>query len=223
MKVNEYKTKTGKRIRLFNGDCMKFMEDCDTYDLAIVDPPYGIGESRKAGNRPKISVQYKESNWDDEPETREYFSKSQSISKNQIIWGANHFIENLSNANSSCWVVWDKVRGSQDFADCELAWTSFSFAVKKITFAWDGFRQGYKGRKEKKIHPTQKPVALYRWLLQNYAEEDDTILDTHGGSMSLAIACYIEDFALDIIELDEDYYNDAVQRFENHISQKTLF
>jgi DNA-binding NtrC family response regulator len=114
---------------------------------------------------------------------------------------------------------------SEDFslAMAELAWTSFSSAVKMFTFAWDGFRQGDMKNKEHRIHPTQKPVKLYKWLLHNYAKTGDTILDTHGGSMSLAIACWDMGFDLDICELDSDYFDSAVKRFEQHIAQTTLF
>lgn len=222
--TKEYKGRS--HIRMFNADCIDVMnyigEPPYGWDLAIVDPPYGIGESKKAGNRPKVSVKYKISDWDDAYPDKEYFETLINVSINQILWGANHYISQIP-IDSSCWVVWDKVRQSQDFADCELAWTSFKSAVKMYNFAWDGFRQGNMKNKESRIHPTQKPVQLYKWLLTNYAKEGDTILDTHGGSFSIAIACWDLGFDLDIIELDEDYFNDAVQRFETHISQTQLF
>ena len=127
------------------------------------------------------------------------------------------------NVNSSCWIVWNKITGNSDFADCELAWTSFKTAVRMFTFQWAGMLQGDMKNKEQRIHPTQKPVSLYKWLLKNYAKEGDKILDTHGGSMSSAIACHDMKFDLDIIELDIDYYNAGKKRFENHIKQLTLF
>jgi site-specific DNA-methyltransferase (adenine-specific) len=214
---------TGKStIRMYNADCMRLLESGKRWDLAICDVPYGIGESKKAGNRPKISVKYQVKDWDDSPPDVSYFNKLMSVSSNQILWGANHFIS-LIPYDSPSWIFWNKVRESQDFADGELAWTSFSSAVKMFTFAWDGFRQGDMKNKEHRIHPTQKPVKLYKWLLKNYAKPGDTILDTHGGSMSLAIACWDIGFDLDICELDSDYFDSAVKRFEQHISQQTLF
>lgn len=222
MKCNKYKTKSGKEIRLWQGDCMELMQKDKQWDLAIVDPPYGIGvNSHNNSKRGKLGQNHKHINWDNNKPESSYFNRLLNKSSNQIIWGANHFIESLS-INSSCWVVWDK-RTKSNNADCELAWTSFETAVKKYEYLWEGYWQGNMKNKQKRIHPTEKPIQLYRWLLTNYAEEGDTILDTHGGSMSLAISCYIEDYELDIIELDEDYYNDAVQRFEEHISQQVLF
>jgi site-specific DNA-methyltransferase (adenine-specific) len=221
MKVNEYETKSGKPIRLFNGDCMEFMNGLeeDAYDLAIVDPPYGIGRSgqkESINKNPKHNRKhFEDKGWDNEAPNAKYFTELFSISDNQILWGANYYPQMLSESKG--WVVWDKGQYGLTMSDCELAYSSFKeptriYKKNRAVFIDQGT-----------IHPTEKPIHLYRWLLKNYAEQDDTILDTHGGSMSLAIACYIEDFELDIIELDEDYYSDAVQRFENHISQKTLF
>ena len=213
------------RIRMFNCDCMELMEDCDKYDLAIVDPPYGIGESmKKRENRSdRWKNPYKKNHmikdWDNKPPDECYFKVLFDSSFNQILWGANHYISKTPY-DSSCWLVWDKKNGNSDFSDCELAWTSFDSGVRKFEWLWNGFQ---KQRPEKRIHPTQKPVALYKWLLTNYAKEGDTILDTHGGSMSIAIACWDLGFDLDIIELDPDYFNDAVKRFERHISQTQLF
>ena len=212
------------RIELIHGDCMDYMKglDAKAFELAITDPPYGIGEAKKAGNRPKVTVKYRSLDWDNDIMPREYFDKLISVSSNQIVWGANHFIQQIPYP-SSCWIVWDKVRGEQDFADCELAWTSFKSSVKQFTFAWDGFRQGDMKNKEHRIHPTQKPVKLYRWLLQNYAKKGDRILDTHLGSGSSAIAAYEEGFDFVGIEKDREYYDGAVKRFRNHIAQTSLF
>jgi site-specific DNA-methyltransferase (adenine-specific) len=212
------------RIDLIHGDCMDYMATLpdNAFELAIVDPPYGIGEAKKAGNRPKISVKYKISTWDDSAPNAEYFSELMRVSVNQIVWGANHFISQMPH-NSSCWVVWDKVRAEQDFADCELAWTSFKKSVKQFTFAWDGFRQGNMKNKEIRLHPTQKPVALYRWLLHNYAKQGDKILDTHLGSGSSAIACHGMGFDMVGIELDADYYTASVKRFKEQTSQLGIF
>ena len=219
-------------IRMYNCDCMDLMKTGKKWDLAIVDPPYGIGEiAKKALSRARSTPRWKNArpvvyvgnnNWDSKPETEGYFSLLKCISKNQIIWGANHFIENITNANSPSWVTWYKKQNpNESSADCELAWTSFNTSVKHINLQWSGF--GHINIGEIRIHPTQKPVKLYKWLLTNYAKLGDTILDTHGGSMSIAVACWDLGFDLDICELDKDYFAAAVNRFEDHIAQTTLF
>ncbi len=223
-------------IRAYNGDCMEFMKGLpdNAYDLAIVDPPYGIGhDSRGMSNRLSKSAkfknykgrQFKGGEWDSAPANVEYFIELMRVSSHYIIWGANHFIENIPNANSPSWVVWYKngqCPTSTCNADCELAITSHKTAVKYYRQDWSGF--GYINTGEpNKIHPTQKPVQLYSWLLKNYAKDGDRILDTHGGSMSSAIACHTEGFDLDICELDEDYFNDAVKRFKLNTIQERLF
>ena len=215
-------------IELHNIDCMKYMKGLDdnAFELAIVDPPYGIGESGKTNkSRGKLAVakDYKSFAGDDkEPPSIEYFNLLQRISKNQIIWGANHFIERVPN-NSPCWIVWDKENGGSDFADCELALTSFKTAVRKFVFRWAGMLQGDMKNKEIRIHPTQKPVKLYAWLLTNYAKKGQKILDTHLGSGSSAIAAHY--FGVDFVgcELDTDYFNAAKNRFEESTRQITLF
>ena len=190
---------------------MKAMPD-KAFELAIVDPPYGIGESggvfrdRKGGG---IRVHHKK-RWDDFPAGQDYFKELRRVSAEQIIWGGNHFASHLPN--SSGWVYWEKLMGG-DFSDGELAWTSFDRALRQFTFC-----NKYKGQ----IHPTQKPVALYQWLLKNYAKPGDKILDTHGGSCSLAIDCDIMGFDATIYEIDEDYYRAAVERFERHKQQTVL-
>lgn len=205
------------------------------FDLAIVDPPYGIGESSKNNKgRSKLakSKDYGSKDWDDNPPPPAYFIELKRVSKNQIIWGANHFIENIPNANSSCWIVWDKCNGENDFADCELAYTSLKTAVRMVKFMWHGFMQGsdlkgnMQGNKkmnEKRIHPTQKPVPLYKFCLDKYAEKGFKILDTHLGSGSIAIACHDYDFELTACELDTEHYNDAIKRITAHIGQQKLF
>ena len=196
------------------------------FDLAIVDPPYGIGEtSNDNKSRSKLgkSKDYGNKNWDDNAPNKEYFTELKRVSKNVIIWGANHFIENISNANSSCWVVWDKMNGENDFADCELAYCSFKTAVRKISLRWHGMLQHDMKNKEVRIHPTQKPVKLYEWLLMNYAKEGDKILDTHLGSGSIALACHNLNFDLTACELDTEYYNAAMKRLKQHQQQLTMF
>jgi len=202
------------------------------FELAIVDPPYGIGEDgKKNHSRGKIakSKQYAPKNWDQKPSETKYFIELKRVSKNQIIWGANHFIENIPKANSSSWIVWDKLNGENDFADCELAYTSFKTAVRKFIFRWAGMLQHDMKNKEVRIHPTQKPVKLYEWLLMNYAKEGDKILDTHGGSMSIALAVHNVNsqdnmnLSLDLCELDKDYFDAGMKRLAQHQSQTTLF
>ena len=214
--------------QVFNEDCMAVMARYpDKYfDLAVVDPPYGIGEdggsNHSRGKIAKAKI-YTSKNWDKEPPNKMYFDELIRVSKNQIIWGANHFIENIPNANSSCWIVWDKLNGESDFADSELAFTTFKTSVRNFKFQWAGMLQGNMKNKEHRIHPTQKPVALYKWLLDKYAKPGDKILDTHLGSGSIAIACHDYGFDLTACELDVEYYEKAMQRINNHMKQIKLF
>lgn len=215
-------------MNFYNCDCMEFMKGIPDkyYELAIIDPPYGIGENGSNNHtRSKLakSKDYKAFSGNDaKAPDKEYFDELIRVSKNQIIWGANHFISKVPY-DSPCWIVWDKDNGNTDFADCELAWTSFKTAVRKFKYRWQGMLQEYGGdRKEFRIHPTQKPVALYKWLLKNYAKEGDKILDTHGGSMSIAIACHYMGFQLDLCELDKEYFDAGIERVENQTRQITL-
>ena len=208
---------------IHNMDCMEFMAGIpDKYfELAIVDPPYGIGEDgKKNHSRGTLaqSTKYTPKNWDKEPPSAEYFKELMRVSQNQIIWGANHFISRIP-FDSPSWIVWDKQNGDNDFADCELAYTSFKTAVRKYEFRWAGMLQGNMKDKEKRYHPTQKPVALYEWLLQHYAKQGDKILDTHVGSASSFIACYNMGFDIWGCELDKDYCQDATKRLEEHRAQ----
>jgi site-specific DNA-methyltransferase (adenine-specific) len=218
------------KIKITNEDNMLLMARYpDNYfDLAIVDPPYGIGESNKNFESRGVSSEkwkrakpkkYEKKDWDNFAPNKNYFIELQRVSKNQIIWGANHFIENIPNANSSCWVVWDK-DNSGDFADCEIALTTFKSAIRKIKLLWSGFR---KCENVERSHPTQKPILLYKWLIDKYAKENDKILDTHLGSGSIAIACHDYGFELTACELDKEYYDKAMQRIVNHTNQTKLF
>ena len=202
------------------------------FDLAIVDPPYGIGcdavgMSNRASNSPKFKgyrgKQFAGGEWDKEPMPYEYFMELKRVSKHQIIWGANHFIQNIPQANSSSWVVWYKngQNPQSTNADCELAYTSHKTAVRYFRYDWSGF--GAINAGEDKVHPTQKPVALYKWLLKNYAKEGDRILDTHLGSGSSAIAAHDGGFEFVGCEIDADYYAAAVKRFNIHKMQQVLF
>lgn len=220
--------KVTDKITITNEDNMLLMSRYpDNYfDLAIVDPPYGIGESsndNKSRSKLGKSKNYENKDWDDNAPNQDYFNELKRVSKHQVIWGANHFIENIPKANSSCWIVWDKVNGENDFADCELAYCSFKTAVRKFEFRWHGMLQGDMKNKETRIHPTQKPVALYKWLLDKYAKQGDKILDTHLGSGSIAIACHDYGFELTACELDKEYYDKAIQRIVNHTNQQKLF
>lgn len=224
----------------YNMECVEGMKEFpDKYfELAIVDPVYGdvkaggymTGKS-KGGVGPHPNYNY--SIWRQPKTDKRYFEELFRVSKNQIIWGGNYFAEEIGK-NSTCWIVWDKCNGKTHWADCELAWTSFSSAVRMFRFMWNGMMQGksieqghvMQGNKtlnEKRIHPTQKPVALYKWLLSNYAEPGDKILDTHVGSASSLIAC--QDLGFDYIgfELDQDYYSAAKQRIERETAQMKLF
>jgi len=215
-------------IELYNMDCMDAMKEMpnNAFDLAIVDPPYGIGESsndNKSRSKLGKSKDYGSKDWDNKAPNMEYFKELKRVSKNQIIFGANHFIENIPNSNSSCWVVWDKVNGENDFADCELAYCSFNTAVRKISLRWHGMLQHDMKNKQIRIHPTEKPIQLYKWLLMNYAKEGDKILDTHLGSGSIAIACHNLKFDLTGYELDAEYYEAATKRLKQHQAQQRLF
>ena len=203
---------------------MKGLED-NAFELAICDPPYGIGENggKAAGRNRFNNGEYKSfAGGDIEPPNADYFKELQRVSKNQIIWGANHFMQNIC-LGSSCWIVWDKLTGESDFADCELAYTSFKTAVRKFQFRWSGMLQGDMKNKEHRIHPTQKPVKLYEWLLSNYAKEGDRILDTHLGSGSSAIAAHYGGFDFVGCELDKDYFKAASERIERETAQLDMF
>jgi site-specific DNA-methyltransferase (adenine-specific) len=193
------------------------------FDLAIVDPPYGINASKGTWGSSNLGnvTNYGKKKWDDTAPDSDYFSELFRVSKNQIVWGANHFIGRMP-INSPCWIVWDK-DNSGDFADCELAFTSFTTSVRKFKFRWNGMLQQDMKNKEPRIHPTQKPVALYKWLLENYAKQGDKILDTHMGSQSSRIAAYKMGFDYYGWELDPDYFAAGNKRFENEIAQQQLF
>ena len=196
-----------------NEDCMEGMARYpDKYfDLAIVDPPYGIGMD---GNANWSGSKHKIKNWDNETPKQEYFNSLLRVSKNQIIWGANHFISKIPK-DSKCWIVWDKKNDGFSFADGELAWTSFNSAVR--------FFRYHRGQQiDERIHPTQKPVALYKWLLSNYAKQGDKILDTHLGSGSSRIAAYEMGFDFTAFELDTEYFEAQEKRYKAHIAQLKL-
>jgi site-specific DNA-methyltransferase (adenine-specific) len=212
---------------VYNMDCIAGMKEYpDKYfDLALVDPPYGIGESsndNQSRSGLAKSKNYGKKFWDNEPPQIEYFTELIRVSKNQVVWGANHFISRLPY-DASCWLVWDKVNGENDFADCELAWTSFNKAVRKFTYRWHGMLQQNMKDKEARIHPTQKPISLYEWILLRFAEKGQKVLDTHLGSGSSRIAAHNLGFHFVGFELDKEYYEAQEKRFRTHISQQRLF
>jgi site-specific DNA-methyltransferase (adenine-specific) len=200
-------------INIYNKDCLEAMREMsdNQFDLAIVDPPYGIGMDGKnnwSGSKHKVK------DWDNNAPSIEYFRELRRISKNQIVWGANHFISRMP-FDSKCWLIWDKKNDGFSFADGEMAWTSFNTAVR--------FFRYHRGQQtDKRIHPTQKPVKLYEWLLMNYAKEGDKILDTHLGSGSIALACHNLGYDLEGYELDKEYYDNALKRIKEHQSQLRL-
>ncbi|MDB0602143.1 DNA methyltransferase [Tenacibaculum maritimum] len=217
---------------VYNMDCVQGLKHyTDNYfDLAIVDPPYGIGYSTRAGkqsgtksgNAAAAKRVYTEKDWDNAAPDLEYFVELMRVSKNQIIWGANHFIDKIPYG-SPCWIVWDKDNGTNKFADCELAWTSFKTSVRKFKWTWKGMIQQNMKNKEERIHPTQKPVKLYEWLLMNYAEKGFKILDTHLGSGSSRIDAHRMGFDFVAFELDQEYYNLQEKRFKDITAQIQLF
>jgi site-specific DNA-methyltransferase (adenine-specific) len=220
-------------IELLNIDCMEFMKTCNDneFDLAICDPPYGIGFDghdtiTKEGHKgfTRSNKLYEKKNWDSATPTQEYFTELQRVSKNQIIWGGNYFTDKLPVSRG--WIFWDKkITNAKNFtfSDGELAWTSFDKILKKITYDWIGFGYLNNSRGQKKTHPTEKPIDLYRHVLREYATKGDKILDTHLGSGSIAIACHEEGFDLVGCEIDNDYFNNAKKRLTNETNQTILF
>ena len=203
-------------LTITNEDNMQLMARYpDKYfDLAIVDPPYGLMDklvNGGAGRNGKFDKNNDSVKWDILP-TKEYFIELMRVSENQIIWGSNYF----DLPPTRCNIIWDKI---QEFSgsDFELAWTSFDKASKAFRMSRiEAYSDG-------KIHPTQKPVALYKWLLDKYAKQGDKILDTHLGSGSIAIACHDYGFDLTACELDKEYFDKAMQRITNHTNQLNLF
>ena len=187
------------------------------FDLAIVDPPYGIGFDNKIRDK-------KSKSWDNSIPNDEYFIELFRVSKNQIIWGGNYFPYLWKNGCKS-FIFWDKDPMVETYSDGELAWSSFNIPAKRFYWAWNGLANGIKGRNKtnKTIHPTQKPVELYKWILNKYTKENDKIIDTHLGSGSIAIACHDYKFDLTACELDKEYFDKAMERINNHVAQQKLF
>ena len=202
-------------MTITNEDNMELMSryEDNHFDLAIVDPPYGIGMSKGIEVGKWKRTIHKQKDWDNATPDKEYFDELFRVSKNQIIWGGNYFIEHLKNTR--CFVFWDKKNGDNFMSDGELAWTSFNTSVKR--YSYNHIQEHNKGIK--RIHPTQKPISLYEWLLMNYAKEGDKILDTHLGSGSIAIACHNLGFDLTACELDKEYFDASMKRLKQHQSQ----
>ena len=214
--------KVTDKITITNECNMKLMDRYpDNYfDLAIVDPPYGIKrdgqEETFTKNRKHKRKAHKQKAWDNDIPTHNYFNELFRVSKHQIIWGGNYFVEYLKG--SMGWIVWDKGQHGLSMSDCELAYSSFNKATRVFIF-----NRGLIAQKGGSIHPTQKPYKLYDYLLHNYAKEGDKILDTHLGSGSIAIACHNRKFELTACELDTDYFKAAIKRIKNHTKQLTIF
>jgi site-specific DNA-methyltransferase (adenine-specific) len=188
------------------------------FELAIVDPPYGYGNKETKILNFRQKEQHKE--WNIAPND-DYFKELFRVSKNQIIWGGNYF-PFIWNYGGRCFIYWHKGNPVENFADGELAWTSFDKNAKQFDYRYYGNLEGKTSTSEK-FHPTQKPVALYKWILDKYAKQGDKILDTHLGSGSIAIACHDYGFDLTACELDKEYFDKAIERVKNHISQQKLF
>ena len=201
----------------YNMDCMADLWDMpdNAFSLAVVDPPYGIGIRGDMGRRKGRPRKYKAVHWDAKPPPPEYFRELRRVSEHQIIWGANHFISMLPAADSHCWLCWDKKYSPEvSFASFELAWTNFNRPCKRIAIS--SFQPS-------RIHPTQKPVALYAWIYAHFSKPGDRILDTHLGSGSSRIAAY--DAGLDFVgyEIDADYFAAQEQRFAAHVREHQFY
>lgn len=228
-------------IELLHTDCMSYMATLPdaAFDLAIVDPPYGRGEdggtNRCHGVKQKngavlqcLDGGYAAKSWDKEPPPPEYFAELRRVAKHQIVWGANYMPVKLQGGA----IVWDKVNDGADQSGAEIAYCSLNERVDVVRYMWRGMmqgdgvgsmrQQGNKALNERRIHPTQKPVKLYEWLLQQYAQPGMTVLDTHLGSGSAAIAAHY--YGVDFVgcEIDADYWRAAKQRFEAETRQMTL-
>jgi site-specific DNA-methyltransferase (adenine-specific) len=220
--------------KVLNIDCMEFMQQYPDkfFDLAVVDPPYGInfdGNTTVKGKAGKARTfsnnqHHDKKGWDIQRPSAEYFAELQRVSKNQIVWGGNYFADLLPPKKG--WIFWDKKitnANNTNFSDGELAWTSFDCILRRFTYDWIGFGYLNNPQGEKKIHPTQKPVKLYDWIFQNYAKPNDKILDTHLGSGSSRIAADKNKLQFWACELDKEYFEAQEKRFNNYKSQLTLF
>jgi site-specific DNA-methyltransferase (adenine-specific) len=212
--------------KILLGDCLDIMREMPDkcVDLVLTDPPYGIGESNERNaTRGKVCrpTDYGHYTWDSKRIPSEYFDEIRRISQNQIIFGGNYYGSILGD--TSCYIVWDKDNGENDFADCELAWTSFKTAVRKFKYRWNGMLQENMRDKEKRIHPTQKPVALFEWILRLYSKPGDIILDPFLGSGTTVAACINLERQYIGIEINPDYVLASQQRIKKATEQRRLF
>ena len=205
---------------IYNSDCLEAMKEMsdNQFDLAIVDPPYGICSEQGYGQFNNKKTHNTKKKWDKAVPTQKYFTELMRVSKNQIIWGGNYF----QLPPTRCFIVWDKLQQGKNFSDCELAWTSFDKIAKIHKLRYLAPYECSVNNTIKRIHPTQKRVKLYQWLLMNYAKEGDKILDTHLGSGSIAIACHNLGYDLTGYEIDKEYFEAAKKRIEQHKIQLRL-
>ena len=217
---------------VYNIDCIEFMKGLpDNYfQLSCVDPPYGIGAGKKSfQSGTRKSYTHTDKDWDASTPPDEYWNELFRISKNQIVWGANYYANKLPISRG--WVYWHKMVLTDNYSQGELAWTSFDCVMKFVEYKYQGNYLGFRNgittqsstKEETRIHPTQKPIALYEWLLTNYAKEGDKIFDSHLGSQSSRIAASKMGFEFVGCELDADYFQQGNKRFEQFIAQKRLF
>ena len=205
---------TTDSLDLRNMDCMELMKEYpDNYfDLAVVDPPYGIDAGKGIGRSLRNNSDVISKDWDDAVPDKNYFNELRRVSKNQIIWGGNYFFNDL--ASTRCFIFWSKPNmEGRDFADGELAWTSFNKVARVFKCSSIDLSR---------FHPTQKPIKLYDWIFANYAEKGMKILDTHMGSGSIAIAAHYAGMHLTASELDEDYFKEACERIDRETRQTTM-
>ena len=212
-------------IKLIQGDCLEYLKSLDdnSIDVVVTDPPYGIGEAagkNKSRGKLAISQDYGNKDWDDKRPSNEIFKEMLRVSKNQVIFGGNYFSDLLPP--SSCWLVWDKVNGKSDFADCELAWTSYKTAVRYFKYRWSGMLQGNMSKKEKRVHPTQKPLPLMEWVIKNYTKEGDKILDPFMGSGTTGVACVNFNREFIGVEKEEQFFSAAQKRISSAEAQITF-
>ena len=219
------------RFSFYNGDCMDLLKQTPDkyYDLALVDPPYGIGAENHAGNKENGWTQWERKDWDKATPTAEYWHELFRVSKNQIVWGANYYADKLPISRG--WVYWHKMVLTDNYSQGELAWTSFDCVMKFVEYKYQGNYLGFRNsittqsstKEETRIHPTQKPIALYEWLIKEFAKDGDLILDTHLGSGSSRIAAYKGGFNFVGFEIDQEYYEKQEKRFNDFKSQLRLF
>lgn len=214
--------------KIYNMDCLDGMqlmlEQGIKADWCITDPPYGIGEDGlKNHSRSNLTeaTKFTPKQWDKQRIGKQFFDFIRNVSKDQIIFGGNYYTDYLPP--SSCWIVWDKLNGKNDFADCELAWNSYKGAVRIFRYQWQGMIQGNMKNKEKRFHPAQKPLPLLEWLLNKYTKEGDLILDPFIGSGTTAVACHKLNRRYIGFELDEEYFGIANERLDAVKSQISIF